>query len=147
VIVYFDASALVKHYVDESGTSEVEALIGRSELIATGVVTGAEVPAALAKAVRLQRLASEEAETAVEEFWGDWPRLYVIELHSSLVRRAGELAWRLGLRGYDAVHLASALAAGEAMGEMVPLVCFDHRLREAAEKLGVEVLPEKDSLP
>jgi predicted nucleic acid-binding protein len=49
VILYLDASALVKRYVAEPGSAEVAALIGRAQAVGTGVVSRAEVAAALAK--------------------------------------------------------------------------------------------------
>jgi len=39
--------------------------------------------------------------------------LVVIGLDDTLARAAGDLAERHALRGYDAVHLASALAIGD----------------------------------
>jgi predicted nucleic acid-binding protein len=56
-----------------------------------------------------------------------------------LVRTAGELAERHGLRAADAIHLASAIRTREA-GTV--FVSFDHRLREAAAAEGFAVLPE-----
>ena len=59
--------------------------------------------------------------------------------------RAGELAWRHGLRGYDAVQLAAALAwreaASDAEGEIV-FACFDNDLRRAAVAEGLAAWPE-----
>jgi predicted nucleic acid-binding protein len=58
---------------------------------------------------------------------------------AALARESGELAERLGLRGYDAVHLASALALGD--GE-VALITWDLELRSAAENLGLGVIAD-----
>jgi uncharacterized protein len=54
------------------------------------------------------------------------------------VRHAGHLAERHELRGYDAVHLASALdvIAGEE-----PLVTWDTALADAARLEGLSVVP------
>lgn len=46
--------------------------------------------------------------------------------------RADQLARELGLRGYDAVHLASALVWQDGMGEQTTVATFDHRLWRAA---------------
>ena len=55
---------------------------------------------------------------------------------------ADTLAWDYGLRGYDAVHLASALTWQEALGEPVLLATFDKQLWSAAPKAGVAIWPE-----
>ena len=54
-----------------------------------------------------------------------------------LAHQAGELAERFALRGYDAVHLATALA----IGEVVTFVSWDHDLRRAATRSGRAIAP------
>jgi uncharacterized protein len=56
---------------------------------------------------------------------------------AQLARDAGELAERFSLRGYDAVHLASALSAGGP----VTLVTWDEDLKRAAARSGCAVAP------
>jgi uncharacterized protein len=56
---------------------------------------------------------------------------------AQLARDAGDLAERFALRGYDAVHLASALSAGGP----VTLVTWDGDLRSAAEQNGCAIAP------
>jgi predicted nucleic acid-binding protein len=55
-------------------------------------------------------------------------------MDEALAREAGELADSLALRGYDAVHLASALALGD---EEVALITWDRDLGAAAERMGL----------
>lgn len=59
-----------------------------------------------------------------------------------LLARADELAWELGLRGHEAVHLASALLWQEGMGERVTVATFDRQLWEAANQRGMICLPD-----
>jgi predicted nucleic acid-binding protein len=74
-------------------------------------------------------------------------RFCVVRTMSDSWHRAGadSLAWELGLRGYDAVHLASALLWKEGMGQEVALATFDQQLWEAASQLGL--VPFPDDLP
>lgn len=58
-------------------------------------------------------------------------------MDAQLARDAGDLAERFALRGYDAVHLASALSAGGP----VTLVTWDADLRSAAEQNGCAIAP------
>jgi hypothetical protein len=55
------------------------------------------------------------------------------------------LAWEHGLRGYDAVQLASALSWQESVGEEIVLATFDQQLWEAAKRTGLKAWP--DQLP
>ena len=60
--------------------------------------------------------------------------MVLIGIDEILARDAGELADELGLRGYDSVHLASALALG---GDDVALITWDVDLRAAAADVGL----------
>jgi predicted nucleic acid-binding protein len=64
--------------------------------------------------------------------------LVIVGVDEALAQRAGELADERALRGYDAVHLASALALGP--GETI-LVTWDRDLSNAAVYTGVAVAP------
>lgn len=54
-----------------------------------------------------------------------------------MTRQAGELAERFSLRGYDAVHLASALGLGEA----TTMISWDEQLRNASFACGCAIAP------
>jgi predicted nucleic acid-binding protein len=145
VILYLDASALVKRYVAEPGTSQVAEAIAEAEVAGTSLISRAETAAALAKAVRVGTLTREGAASALQALRSEWPNLVRVQATEMLVARADELAWELGLRGYDAVHLASALLWQDGMGERVTVATFDRQLWEAAEQRGL--VPFPDDLP
>ena len=56
--------------------------------------------------------------------------------------KADALAWEHDLRGYDAVHLASALFWQESLGEPVTIATFDAQLWQAGQPIGLSVWPE-----
>jgi predicted nucleic acid-binding protein len=141
VIVYLDASPLVKRYVAEAGSPEVEALIGEAQAIGTAVISRAEVAAALAKAVRIGLVTREAGAKALQAFNADWEHLVRLQLGEPRAARAAALAWEHGLRGYDAVHLASALAWSEALGETVAVATYDRELWRGAKASGLSVGP------
>jgi uncharacterized protein len=143
VIAYLDASALVKRYVVERGSRETIALTADSEMIATSIVTRAEVAAALAKAVRVGVVPEVRARSAQRSFARDWPDLVRVPVTEALVERAEALAWDHELRGYDAVQLASALTCQESVGAEIQLATFDRQLWEAASKAGLKAWPDK----
>jgi PIN domain len=64
--------------------------------------------------------------------------LVIVGVDEALARRAGELIVERALRGYDAVHLASAFALGP--GETI-LVTWDRDFSDAAVGAGVAVAP------
>lgn len=143
--VYVDASALVKRYVTEPGSEELIALTDAAAAVATALVTRAEVAAAFARAVRVGVLDDQGGRRAQRRFSRDWPDLMRVPVTEALVARAGTLAWEHGLRGYDAVQLASALAWQDALGQDIVLATFDRQLWEAAPAAGLRAWP--DTLP
>lgn len=142
MIVYLDASALVKRYLAERGSPEVKALLAAAEATGTCLISRAEISAALAKAVRTHALTTSQAEAAVQLFRTDWPDLARIQLTEMTVVRADTLAWEYGLRGYDAVHLASALLWQDVLGETLTFATFDRNLWQAAARAGCLAWPE-----
>jgi hypothetical protein len=79
-------------------------------MIATAIVSRAEVAAALAKAARMGLVKEDIARNAQRRFCQDWPDFVRVPVTEALVERADALAWEHGLCGYDAVQLASALS-------------------------------------
>ncbi len=142
MIVYLDASALVKRYIEEAGSAAVGRLVDGADLVGAAAITRVEMAAALAKAVRVGVLSREEAALALEVFREEWPSLVRIQVTEPLLRRAEEVAWQEGLRGYDATHLAAALFWQDMVGEPVVMATFDRQLWEAARRVGMEVFPE-----
>lgn len=143
MIAYLDTSALLKLYLDEDGSDRVRRMLGEATAACTLLISYAELRAALAQAVRTERISAEACANQLARFETDWQTLHVIALDERLVRRAGELAERFALRGYDSVHLAAAEQANGAAGHMVPFVfaAFDVALCRGAEAIGLDLLP------
>lgn len=142
MILYLDASALVKRYVAEDGSEAVTSLISKATIIGTGTISRAEVSAALAKAVRMKALKRDEGASALQVFAADWENLARLQITEVLVARAAALAWEYGLRAYDAVHLAAASFWQEMMDESVTLATYDRQLWHGASISGLVAWPE-----
>lgn len=104
---------------------------------ASSILCYPEGRAALAAARRGRRLSATGYGQAREEFESLQSELALVGIDGPLARRAGELTEELRLRGYDAVHLASALA----LGTDTTLVTWDEDLRHAAAQSGCAVAP------
>ncbi len=141
MILYLDASALVKRYVAELGSAEVNEVVGKAEMAGTALISRAEVAAALAKAVRMGALMLEDALASLQVFRNEWPDMVRVQVTETVIARADTLAWEHGLRGYDAVHLAAAAFWQDAMGQPMTMATFDRKLWVAAGRIGLEVCP------
>lgn len=142
MIVYLDASALVKRYVTERGSRETGELSAKADVVATSLVSRAEVAAALAKAVRLGIVEPDNGRRAQRAFASQWPDIAKVPVTEALMSRAEALASDFALRGYDAVQLASALTWQEAVGAEITLATFDRQLWDAGKKAGIRIWPE-----
>ena len=138
-VIYLDASTLVKRYVEEARTEEVQRLLVGAAVLGTAAITRVEVVAALAKAVRMRVLDGESASEALAAFRGDWRSFERLQVTEIVISRAAELAWERSLLAYDATHLAAALIWQELLGESVTMATFDRELWEAANASGLEV--------
>lgn len=136
MIFYFDTSALIKLIVVEDGSDLAAELWAGGHSAASSILSYPEGRAALAAARRQDRLGESEhgrALSAFEELQGD---LITVGVDADLARRAGKYAEDLELRGYHAVHLATALELGD---EEVVLITWDRGLARAAERVGLGI--------
>ncbi|HEX9592774.1 MAG TPA: type II toxin-antitoxin system VapC family toxin [bacterium] len=139
MILYLDTSAFLKLYVKEPESAHVRQAIKEAVALCTHVLTYAEARAGFARAVRMGRLTPRRLTTLKRDLERDWQRVDVLGVDEALVRRAGDLAERFALRGYDSVHLAAAEAAMLRLGGSVDfrfLAC-DATLATAAASLGL----------
>jgi hypothetical protein len=97
-----------------------------------------EARAALAAALRARRIDARGARRAVSDLEDATDSMVLVGVDASLAREAGKLAEEHALRGYDAVHLATALSAAD---DQLLLVTWDQDLAHAALRCGHPVAP------
>lgn len=139
-MLYCDTSALVKLYIEETGSAELKSVVAHSEAVAVCRISWAEAHAALSRRAREIPDDSAVIEQAKIALGKDWPHFVVLEITQALVERAGHYADTFALRGYDSVQLAAAFEAGHIAEIPIEFACFDHRLNKAAEVLGMEII-------
>lgn len=108
MIGYLDTSAFVPLLVSEPSSEACRRFWNDADAVVSSRLLYIETAAALAQAHRMARL-NDNAYAACRRLLDQlWPQLEIIEVDEALARRAAELADLLALRGYDAVHCASA---------------------------------------
>jgi predicted nucleic acid-binding protein len=108
MIVYFDTSAFVPLLIIEPGSPLARDLWDSADEVVTTRLLYVEAAAALARAHRMGRITDLSHRAAVDSLDDLWRDFRIIEIDETVARRAAELADRHALRGYDAVHCASA---------------------------------------
>jgi predicted nucleic acid-binding protein len=141
VILYLDASALVKRYIQEKASQDVNAWIEAADMVVTGLITRVEVAAAIARAGRMKLITPDETLAALRQFRSEWESFQRLPISENTVVRGDSLAIEHNLRGYDATHLACALIWQETLGMPVTLASFDSQLIAAAGVAQLAYLP------
>ena len=137
----------MKLYADEAGYRPIRAL----DALVVSALARVEVPSALWRKARTGELEPGDADTLVRAFEFDFhggpdsdSRFTILSLSESVLVTAAREAERHVLRAYDAVQLASALAAQATDPRCNRFACFDVELRRAASRVGFELAPEAD---
>jgi predicted nucleic acid-binding protein len=135
--LYLDTSTLVKLYLEEPDAEEIQDLVDEATVLVTSSLAYAEARATFARRRREKHMTDVEVARAIAQLDADWPRFVVIEATDELARAAGQLADAHGLRGADAIHLASfETLLSRCEDPAVQMSCADDRLARAAGALG-----------
>jgi len=142
-----DTSALVKRYMLETGAGWVRALTdpGAGNTLILAEIGMVEAAAAIAAKHRAPRgISRSEQDVAVRLLVQHCATEYeLVPVDRAILDRALLLTQQHRLRGYDAVHLASALAANAVLitvcSPALTLVTGDRDLRDAAAREGLAV--------
>jgi predicted nucleic acid-binding protein len=133
VIIYLDTSSLVKLYVEEEDSSKVAHLVRSSKITATSLIAYAEARSAFARRFREKAFTEREYRQLISFFNEDWDNYMIFKITRKLVRLAGDLAEKHGLRGFDAIHLSSALSLRQELSDPIVFSCSDQRLQIASQ--------------
>jgi predicted nucleic acid-binding protein len=144
VIAYLDTSAFIPLVLAEPTSAECRRLWDDADSVVTSRLLYVESAAALAQARRLDRITDDHHGRAIEAAERLWTQVDVIELDGELASQAAALAASHSLRGYDAVHCASALAVQDA--DLVA-AAGDRRLLGAWHALGIATFDTHQSPP
>lgn len=141
--LYTDSSALVKKYVHEAGSAGLISLLSGVDGVAVSAVAYAEIMAAFQRKHREMGISSVQLQEAREEFRQDWPTLTHVPTTDALHPLIEELLGQSPLRGFDAIHLASALFLHRRLKEsadgVLSFAAADRRLLDAAVAAGLTV--------
>lgn len=139
MILYLDTSAFVKVYIDEPNAAAIRVAAEDADMLATSIVAYAEMRSACARRQRSGDLSIDDLDQIKSKSEQDWLEVEVLLLDDRTVRRAGEFAESHRLKGFDAIHLASAEALRNAVGP-ITFACFDDELARGASSCGMSLL-------
>ncbi|HEY9623420.1 MAG TPA: type II toxin-antitoxin system VapC family toxin [Crinalium sp.] len=145
-IYFLDSSALVKRYISETGSAWVLGLFAPAldNEFFVAAITGVEIVAAITRRARNGSVATADAALVCNQLRSDLQTDYqVVEITEEIIDSGMTLAETQGLRGYDAVQLASACAVNKLCIDSglspIILVSADNELNLAATTEGLLV--------
>jgi uncharacterized protein len=138
VILYLDTSAILKRYFQEPFSENVSSKWKQSKAIVTSSVAYAETMATIHRKKRESNLDNKAIRKTIQIFQMDWNGFIRVEVTDDLNEYIDNLVQKHFLRGFDAIHLASALVINEKFSRNFFFACFDQRLNQAARSEGLE---------
>lgn len=138
--LYAESSAVLAWLLDEGTAPAIRQLLGNAELIVASDLTLIECDRVLIRAITLGELTEAEASDRRAQLSTAASHWHVLRIAQEVVERARQPFPGEPIRTLDAIHLASALTARAAIVGLA-LLSLDDRVRDAARKLGMEVLP------
>ena len=138
--VYAESSAVLAWLLDQKHGDRVAATLAESELIIASDLTLVECDRVLSRAVILDELRESDAVQRQARLNAVSSRWTLFGLDEEIMERARRPFPAEPLRTLDAIHLASALVARKAVPD-VAMLSLDTCVREAARRLGFDVLP------
>ena len=131
---YLDSSALIKRFAAEKGSERVRSIIEKEGPVATAKIAYAEIHSGLARKKGEGSLSSDEYALICRRVELDWHTYVRMELTDEVLSLVRALIQRHPIRGFDAIHIASALILQANVGERVTFAGADERQLRAAAK-------------
>lgn len=148
---YWDTSALLKLYINETDSTDFQSLAAETVLVVTGFIGKHEARTAFRRREAESVLAKGAADQCYQKLVDDLaqnqiamvPESALLELEfGRILERCLSQLPPVFIRTNDALHLAAARVAGE-----VEFVSADAKQRIAAEFLGFTVVPAVYPIP
>ena len=143
MILYLDTSALVKRYFKEPHSGDMAKLWQEAAEIVTSSVAYAEAMAAFHRKKRDAELEEDLLQQVISDLHTDWPTLIRIQVNDELNTHIEKALGSHPLRGFDAIHLASAKIMHDKFQSDLLFACFDQQLNQAAHAEGLRTLSQQ----
>jgi predicted nucleic acid-binding protein len=134
MILYLDTSALVKRYFLEQQSDGLLSRWVQAELVVTSSVAYAETVASYFRKKREAAIEDEVIQQVLEAFFLDWKSFLRVEVTDELNEIVLRVVESYPLRGFDAIHLASAVLTRGSLPNDFLFACFDQRMAQAARE-------------
>lgn len=139
MIIYIETSALVKCYLDEPESDQVNAYLEDAEVRLSSGLTQLELVAAIELAKRIRRINSPEYRVKMAAINADIAaeKVSFLSVSAMILKRAIPLIRVHQLRAPDAIQLSTAIESNKLYKDELHFLCADHALLGAARSEGL----------
>ncbi len=138
---FWDSSALVPLYVDESDTARMRGVLQDDPVVVVWMLSSVEILSAIARLRRTSSGLDDLLHGVRLEVLGGWSQWSPVTHAEAVRRRAERLVGLHPLTSAGAMQLAAALVASGDRPETLDFVTLDKRLAMAAQMEGFRVVP------
>ncbi|MCZ8342743.1 MAG: type II toxin-antitoxin system VapC family toxin [Leptospira sp.] len=134
--LFFDTSALLKHYIQERGSESIDSLFLEADEIFVSEITIVESFSALSRLVHEKSITKKQCSLVFKEIEHDHHYFSIVPLVDSF-KNAMEAIYKYQLKTLDGLQIGSALVVKEQIDNFV---CSDKKLSNAAKSENFSVL-------
>jgi predicted nucleic acid-binding protein len=109
MVVFIDTSSLIKRYVEEQGSDEVDRYFSENTDIYISPVTPVEMYAALKRKLRDESISSETYRNALKLWQDDFNNYSVVLFNDELIAKALDIVNTHDVKTLDALQIGAAL--------------------------------------
>lgn len=133
MVIFIDSSSLLKHYVEEEGSQEVDRIFGSGETICISPITTIEIHAALKRKNEDGSIDRDTYKKACDFWLQDYTNFVIVPFGDELINRTISIIDERAVKTLDAIQVASALLSGART-----LVTSDSRMYQVMRTLSKE---------
>jgi predicted nucleic acid-binding protein len=139
VFIYLDSSVLIKKYFDEFASELVLKIWNENRYFAISQVGYSEILGTINKKQKIDKFSDKVKTSITKQFKRDWDELIKINVDQTINLELERIHSKYLLRGFDAIHLVSAIILFRELEEETLFLSADDNLAKAAKKDGLNI--------
>lgn len=137
MILFFDTSALIKRYISEKGSENVDALMNRCGSIVVSAITEIEACSTFKRLLVEKAISAGDYTVLLSEFEKDYPFFTSVVFDQTVAANAKLLIEKYQLKTLDSIQLGTALLYKD---EIDYFVACDMKLIQSGKKEGLRTV-------
>lgn len=139
MFIYLDSSVLIKKYFDEFASKLVVDIWNENKYIAISQVGYSEILGTIQKKQKIENFSDKVKDSITKKFKNDWDECIKMNVDQSINLELDRIHSKYLLRGFDAIHLVSAIILFREIEEETLFLSADDTLSKAAKKDGLNI--------